>query len=50
MGNSAVFYIAAMYRNCALCFVLCVGFWGMYAAMHTAMALPIEDPMQGNEA
>lgn len=29
--------------------VLCVGFWGMYSAMHAAMALPIEDPMKGNE-
>lgn len=29
--------------------VLCVGFWGMYAAMHAAMKLPIEEPMKGNE-
>ena len=29
--------------------VLTVGFWGMYAALHAAMNLPIEDPMKGAE-
>lgn len=29
--------------------VLCVGFWGMYAALHAAMDLPIEQPVAGLE-
>lgn len=30
--------------------VVLVGFWGMYNAMHAAMDVPIEDPMQGLDA